>query len=1301
MGVPALFRWLSKKYPKIIYPVVEEEEIKVPDQDGSTISIPVNMSMTNPNGKEFDNLYLDMNGIVHPCTHPEGRPAPETEEEMMIEIFKYTERVVNMIRPRKLLFMAIDGVAPRAKMNQQRSRRFRAAQEAKDKEAARAESLLLWEAMGKEVTETDRKEGWDTNAITPGTPFMELLAASLRYWVVQKINNDPGWKNIQVLISDAGVPGEGEHKIMDFIRRQRINPGHDPNTRHVIYGLDADLIMLGIATHEPQFWVLREDVFADSNSTACRKCGQEGHYAAQCTATEMVVKKEPDAQKPFIFLDIAILREYLEVELDVTQISFPFNFEQAVDDWVLLIFFVGNDFLPHLPSLEIREGAIDTLLRIWKQELPRMGGYLTNHGHIVLERAQIILEGLAQREDEIFRRRREAENRQDQNAKRRKLEEQKTVRPSSSLALTAPPSAPSGPPVHHPLPPRPSFAANADSMGFGASPTVQSSQNAPIAVQALAGSNRDVVANRRAIRMANMSAAEMLKAELSGAAPVKPNLSLPAKPATTAPGTDTFLTSPDTSRLSEGALPDHDDGVPGFGNHHTSTSTQSYPTDDSNGEAKAVEPASENDADADGVADTDELMNGDATAETVNGDSVADTVMNSDDDDSSHGVKRKLSDMNDPADETLGEDDDDEAPADVSMRLKVNADGTVDQVDTVQLWEPGYKDRYYQQKFPDQIGDPDLKKKYAFSHNLVFVPNTLGRVTKAYIEGLAWVLHYYYQGTPSWQWFYPYHFAPFAADFLELKDMSITFNRGTPFKPFEQLMGVFPPESRKHIPSVFHPLMLDKRSPLRGAATEENAALVDFYPEDFLIDMNGKKMAWQGVALLSFIDQDMLLNAMAKPLDWLPPDERPKFDEFPDLPPPGQNEPPYTIYLNQEERRRNTWGNNVIFASDEHPLYPLYEQLYGKRKSPDVSRHLIGSITNNAHFSVYQPVPLDIKLSSGMSGSVSPNPDCIPGSTYYSVLPNLMPDIRNDRSLSVFYFFPKQVSPHRSALLPGVKKPRNVLNASDLETVRRGGRGRGGGGGRGSWNNGGSDRGGRNDPFHARSNYGHQNSPGNDRGRGNDRYRGNNSYNQPYPRPPPPQQHQQQQQYGGYNNHSPIRQPQNYGAYNTNRGGPPLRGGAPPNHNSYGQQQQQQGHGGYANYGVYGAPPPAPPGAYGGPPAYGGYGGYGGQGQQQQGGYPAPNGSGYNNGNRGTYNNNARGRGRGCLALHFHTFKLHDWSENTFGNVFDGVIKEEREYRNLYRPVYEITEWTNIEAMDWNAALSTATSPIREGSEKY
>jgi len=295
-------------------------------------------------------------------------------------------------------------------MNQQRSRRFRTAQEAHEKEEARKESVALWESMGKTISDDEKnKKAWDSNAITPGTPFMELLAKSLRYWVVQKLNSDPGWKQLEVIISDASVPGEGEHKIMDYIRRQRTNTGHDPNTRHVIYGLDADLIMLALATHEPHFRVLREDVFADSgSSTACRLCGQEGHFAAKCTALKSEIQKPPPSEKkPFIFLDVSVLREYLESELNVTQAPFPFNLEMAIDDWVLLIFFVGNDFLPHLPSLEIREGAIDTLLKIWKDELPRMGGYIANHGQLVLHRAQIILDGLARREDDIFRRRRE------------------------------------------------------------------------------------------------------------------------------------------------------------------------------------------------------------------------------------------------------------------------------------------------------------------------------------------------------------------------------------------------------------------------------------------------------------------------------------------------------------------------------------------------------------------------------------------------------------------------------------------------------------------------------------------------------------------------------------------------------------------------------------------------------------------------------------------------------------------------------------------------------------------------------
>jgi 5'-3' exoribonuclease 2 len=123
----------------------------------------------------------------------------------------------------------------------------------------------------------------------------------------------------------------------------------------------------------------------------------------------VVEKAKPVDPKPFIFLDISVLREYLQVELNLPGLPFPFNLELAIDDWIFMIFFVGNDFLPHLPSLEIREGAIDVLLNIWRAELPRLGGYLTNHGKVNLDRAGIILEGLAKSEDEIFQKRKEGE----------------------------------------------------------------------------------------------------------------------------------------------------------------------------------------------------------------------------------------------------------------------------------------------------------------------------------------------------------------------------------------------------------------------------------------------------------------------------------------------------------------------------------------------------------------------------------------------------------------------------------------------------------------------------------------------------------------------------------------------------------------------------------------------------------------------------------------------------------------------------------------------------------------------------
>uniref|UniRef100_A0A8C3BE66 5'-3' exoribonuclease 1 n=1 Tax=Cairina moschata TaxID=8855 RepID=A0A8C3BE66_CAIMO len=323
MGVPKFYRWVSERYP-CLSQVLKEHQIP-----------------------EFDNLYLDMNGIIHQCSHPNDDDVHFriSEDKIFADIFHYLEVLFRIIKPRKVFFMAVDGVAPRAKMNQQRGRRFRSAKEAEDK---------IKKALEKgETLPTEAR--FDSNCITPGTEFMARLHEHLKYFVNMKISTDKSWQGVTVYLSGHETPGEGEHKIMEFIRSEKAKPHHDPNTRHCLYGLDADLIMLGLTSHEAHFALLREEVrFGGKKSQ--RACAPE--------------------ETTFHLLHLSLMREYIDYEFSPVKDKIPFEYdiEKIIDDWILMGFLVGNDFIPHLPHLHINHDALPLLYRTYMAILPELGG---------------------------------------------------------------------------------------------------------------------------------------------------------------------------------------------------------------------------------------------------------------------------------------------------------------------------------------------------------------------------------------------------------------------------------------------------------------------------------------------------------------------------------------------------------------------------------------------------------------------------------------------------------------------------------------------------------------------------------------------------------------------------------------------------------------------------------------------------------------------------------------------------------------------------------------------------------------
>jgi len=282
MGIPSFYRHLVKTNPNLI---------------------------SQKNGGKPSVLALDLNCAIYHCLSKLQKKTPYVAENRLIfedaliqSVILYIVKLRDHVQPSDLLYVAVDGVVPMAKIRQQRMRRFKS----------------VWTAKEEAIIKGEEVIGWDRNAITPGTQFMNRLTDKLNSWSKYLKNT---------VISGVHDSGEGEQKIMAYLRE---NP---PNGEIIVYGLDADLIVLCLWHFQVYGWsfkLLREDVEMKGG-----------------------VKLNSFGEETLLYFDINMLAEIITNKWNVN-----------IHDYVGAMSFLGNDFIPHGITLCIREEGIDRLMEI-------------------------------------------------------------------------------------------------------------------------------------------------------------------------------------------------------------------------------------------------------------------------------------------------------------------------------------------------------------------------------------------------------------------------------------------------------------------------------------------------------------------------------------------------------------------------------------------------------------------------------------------------------------------------------------------------------------------------------------------------------------------------------------------------------------------------------------------------------------------------------------------------------------------------------------------------------------------------
>jgi 5'-3' exonuclease len=316
MGIKHFFTWFKNNF--------SENIIKV--KLGETLE-ECRESALDSEGISIDNFMIDMNGIFHNSAQKiyeygnfkakerllgKRRPRQFDKKKRQEDLFKHicdtVDTLVKIVKPKKRVILCVDGPAPLSKQNQQRQRRFMSA-----------------------LNSAEEKPNFDSNCITPGTKFMDFLSKYIDFYI-KKTLSEKKWGDIEVIFSNEKSPGEGEHKLINYIRKYG-----NIEESYLIHGMDADLIMLSLGTHYPNFYILRDELME--------------------TATF-----------PYYLINIGGVRGKLsEMMFWESKSNKQFDSRSAINDFIFMCFTVGNDFLPHIPGIEIIEGGIDFMLDVYKK----------------------------------------------------------------------------------------------------------------------------------------------------------------------------------------------------------------------------------------------------------------------------------------------------------------------------------------------------------------------------------------------------------------------------------------------------------------------------------------------------------------------------------------------------------------------------------------------------------------------------------------------------------------------------------------------------------------------------------------------------------------------------------------------------------------------------------------------------------------------------------------------------------------------------------------------------------------------